>query len=390
MTPQDELRLSFYRKVKPLHAAHGIYLVQHVESGRLFVRKQLAHYDRRVYEVLQRGRFPGIPAIEEMIEADGVLILIEEYIPGQTLEQILNTRLFTETETVLIMRQLCAILQPLHGFTPPVIHRDIKASNVMLTESGQVYLIDFDAAKLYDPDKSRDTILIGTEQYAAPEQYGFGQSDCRTDIYAAGVLMCKMLTGKTLSEADYDGSLSDIIRLCTQMDPAHRFKTVEALTHALEQHDSAPVAAAPGGVAASEAAGGAQASGVTVPVNAAPQKKSFLRQIPGFKSGRSLPAIAAVIWYVIILVLTFTTEFRDKDGTLITGFEEGVYRLFALSLFLLETFYLGNAFGWRDRFPLKKRRGRNLIFGIIRVFLGALLIFGACLLIASILILLVE
>ena len=78
MTPEDELRLSFYEEVAPLNSRHGIDLVRHTGTGRIFVRKKLQHYDREVYDILRESKFSGIPVIEELIEQGDTLILIEE------------------------------------------------------------------------------------------------------------------------------------------------------------------------------------------------------------------------------------------------------------------------------------------------------------------------
>ncbi len=384
MSPENELHLSFYQEVTALQESHDIYLVKHVETGRLFVRKQLTHYDKKVYEALQQGHFNGIPVIQELIETDDALILIEEYISGQTIEEILQHRIFSEDEAVRTMTDLCRILRPLHMHIPQIIHRDIKASNVMISDQGQVFLIDFDASKFYDPSKSRDTVLIGTENYAAPEQYGFGQSDSRTDIYACGVLICKMLTGKTLGESQYDGPLAGIIRLCTQMDPDDRFKTVDALSTALSQYERPVISAVP-----------ATSDTSTVPTpHATPVRRSglqrFIRQLPGFQSGRPLPAVLGAIWYLFIISGLFFGTSHDKNGQPITGAQAWLMNIYVVALFMTETLYLGNAFGWRERFPFKKRRGRSLFLGAARIILGAALIFGAYLIVTTILSLIIE
>ena len=181
---------------------------------------------------------------------------------------------FTEEETIPIILSLCEVLRPLHAHDPEIIHRDIKTTNLILRDDGTLYLIDFDASKMFDPAKNRDTVLIGTEDYAAPEQYGFAQSDRRTDIYAIGVLMCKMLTGKTLSEADYSGPLTDIIQLCTQMDPRGRFNTVDALAYALKQLLDTPT------MPASKHLPDTYYDDQSV-------RKPFYKNIPGFGSGKS-------------------------------------------------------------------------------------------------------
>ena len=106
------------------------------------------------------------------------------------------------------MIRLCAklaeILIYLHSRTPPVIHRDIKPENVIITEEKEPVLIDFDIARTFKTAEETDTVFFGTKGYAPPEQYGFAQTDCRSDIYAFGVLLRFLLTtvyGKTARSA---------------------------------------------------------------------------------------------------------------------------------------------------------------------------------------------
>ena len=378
MTPEDELRLSFYEEVAPLNSRHGIDLVRHTGTDRIFVRKKLQHYDREVYDILRESKFSGIPVIEELIEQGDTLILIEEYISGSTLEQTLQEHgCFTEEETIPIILSLCEVLRPLHAHDPEIIHRDIKTTNLILRDDGTLYLIDFDASKMFDPAKNRDTVLIGTEDYAAPEQYGFAQSDRRTDIYAIGVLMCKMLTGKTLSEADYAGALAPIIQLCTQMDPKGRFNTVDALSYALKQLINTPTM--PAQKQSSETHSDDQSV-----------RHPIYKNIPGFGSGKVLPAVAAVIWYLVIIYNLIFTKNYDSKGNLMTGLEHWMRNIYFAAVCFFETFYLGNAFDWRDRFPFKTWKDKPLFFKVTRIVIGAVLIFGACLIVTSALLALLD
>lgn len=109
---------------------------------------------------------------------------------------------FCEKETIDIAMQICKILMELHGMNPPIIHRDIKPANVMIMPEGVVKLLDFSVAKAENITKKRDTVLLGTSGFAAPEQYGFSASTPQTDIYVMGVLMNLMLTRKMPSEGD--------------------------------------------------------------------------------------------------------------------------------------------------------------------------------------------
>ena len=125
--------------------------------------------------------------------------LVMEYIPGQTLEEYLQNS--TEkgycslADTLRIGIALCQILEYLHLCKPPLIFRDVKPANIMLTRSRRVYLIDFGIARAYAPGKAKDTTPLGSPGYAAPEQYGRAQSDQRTDVYGLGATLQTLLTG---------------------------------------------------------------------------------------------------------------------------------------------------------------------------------------------------
>ena len=101
--------------------------------------------------------------------------------------------------------------------SPPIIHRDITPFNILITSSLDVSLIDFNASKQFKKNKKKDTLLMGTQNYAAPEQFGFFQSDARTDIYALANLLNIMLTGFTPGAFLYQGTLSKVISKATSM-----------------------------------------------------------------------------------------------------------------------------------------------------------------------------
>ncbi len=234
MTLEESARLSYYREIAELNKQHGVIMVQHVGSKRVFVKKTLTTYDVGVFWYLQANPVPHTPRIYEAIEDDGKLIVIEEYIDGTSLASLLDTRgTLSEQETVYLAMQICSILSSFEHIDPPLVHRDIKPSNIMLSDTMEVTLLDMDAAKHQNNVEYQDTQLIGTFGYAAPEQYGFGSSDTRTDIYALGVLMNVMLTGKTQRESPAEGRLGQIITKCTQLDAKDRYQTAEELMAAL-------------------------------------------------------------------------------------------------------------------------------------------------------------
>lgn len=237
----SELRLSFYKDIAILNEAHGVYLVQHVESKNIFVRKSMRVYDRRVYAYLMRADIAGIPKIVELVEIDGTLHVIEEWIPGRSLREVLVEQgAFSEQTALDHLKTLCQILRSLHALSPPIVHRDIKPSNIILTPTGHPYLIDFNAAKEVSSRQARDTVLIGTCGYAAPEQYGFRASEPTADIYALGVLFNEMLTGGKPREISAGEPWGDVIARCVQMDPAARYPDADALLLALSEHHRPP------------------------------------------------------------------------------------------------------------------------------------------------------
>lgn len=150
MELQTRLRLSFYKEIAEIDTAHNIRLVQHTVTGKIFVKKALSIYDLQVFQYLMTQKIPGTPKIEELIEENTTLYVIEEYISGNSLEEILAKEgTFSEEKAADYILRICRILQPLHQQHPPMIHRDLKPSNLILTYDGRLILVDFNSAKTY-------------------------------------------------------------------------------------------------------------------------------------------------------------------------------------------------------------------------------------------------
>jgi len=154
---------------------------------------------RRLFEqearILAGLRHRNLPRVAGSFEQDGRSYLVMEFVAGESLQKRLkeaNAPLL-EDEVIAWAIQICDVLSYLHSQKPPVIFRDMKPSNIMVSPDGTVKLIDFGIARTYKAGKLRDTIAMGSENYAAPEQWGTAQTDARADIYGLGATMYHLL-----------------------------------------------------------------------------------------------------------------------------------------------------------------------------------------------------
>lgn len=159
------------------------------------------------------------------------MAVLEEYIQGDTLAFILDGPSLSADQVKDIAVQVCRALDVLHGLD--IVHRDIKPENILLRGSEAV-VIDFDASRISKPDNTSDTRIMGTTGYAAPEQYGFSQTDARADIYAMGVLMNEMLTKQHPATQLAEGPMRPIIERCIEVNVDKRFSSARELMAALE------------------------------------------------------------------------------------------------------------------------------------------------------------
>lgn len=231
LTDEDALSLSMYTDEQPINGRDDITIVRNMEDDRLYVRKFLRTYDLSVYEYLKDNPIAHMPRIYEIFEGDNNLIVIEEYIQGKTLQEILLQGSMDKETAVRIIRDICKIARNLHNPDKPIIHRDIKPSNVIVSSGGEIYLLDMNVAKWYKPDEVEDTRLLGTQYYAAPEQlgYGFSASTDKSDIYALGMLLNVLVTGKLPKEERAPHDIFAIVERCICLEPRERFSDDELI-----------------------------------------------------------------------------------------------------------------------------------------------------------------
>lgn len=186
-------------------------------------------------EILSQLRGEGIPALYRCFDYENCIFLFREYVEGQTLKEYTDGKgKLSEEQAAEIGIKLCNILSYLHSRRPSVIHRDIKAENIVITDDKRVYIVDFGTARDYSPMSSQDTYIMGTPATAPPEQFGFGQTDERSDIYSLGVLLHQLVTGKVnLKKGIVPGRIKKVIKRCTDFSPDARYKGAADLKKAL-------------------------------------------------------------------------------------------------------------------------------------------------------------
>ncbi|MBS7526924.1 protein kinase [Fusibacter paucivorans] len=204
------------------------YLIVHKVLKTKYVLK-IYHsiYQAKEYEFLSKLDHPGIPKIIDIETDHDRTIIIEEFINGKTLNTYISEdEHFTEKKLLDLFLKTCRVLSYIHAQIPAIIHKDIKPENIMVNDNGDVKLIDFGSARQFNENKSSDTMLLGTHGYAAPEQYGFKQTDQRTDIYSLGITMNEVINQ---SQMTVGKPLKKIILKCIEVDPDQRFQSVDEI-----------------------------------------------------------------------------------------------------------------------------------------------------------------
>ncbi len=192
--------------------------------------KRLCGAGSDIYRLLCCTQNEHIPQIYSYEQQGEELVLAEEYIDGENLEEYWKNNRLSDKEKMELALQLCDAVKVLHSMNPPIIHRDIKPSNILITGKGVLKLIDFDASRQYKKENTGDTRLLGTAEYAPPEQFGYSQTDARSDIYSMGVVFHEMCLTENKKLAEQWEKLSE---KCTSFDPKNRYQSVEEVAEAI-------------------------------------------------------------------------------------------------------------------------------------------------------------
>lgn len=222
-----------FLKVLKHTAGNKISLYEHTATQKKLIVIRSKNFNDDVYRALQGHKFPNLPQIYEICVTEQGLLILEEYIEGQPLAALLKEGSLPPNRAVRYACALCDALEVLHSRN--LVHRDVKPSNILITPSDTAVLLDFNIARTITEFEEHDTHPLGTVGYAAPEQFGFAQSGKTTDIYALGVCLNVMLTGKHPSIATPKGGLQKIISKATTVQISGRYQDVGAMKKALRR-----------------------------------------------------------------------------------------------------------------------------------------------------------
>lgn len=311
-----------------------LVLVRNRIDRLLYLKREIPSYNKQVYHQLAKAHIRYTPEIFHVQEIDNKIVVIEEYINSSTLEEYILNNKINKQEALKIFKQLCNIVKQLHDLTPPLIHRDIKPSNIFY-DGSKVYLFDFDISRNYQNNQSKDTYILGSVGYAAPEQFGFSQTSQQSDIYALGVLLNFILTKKLPNERLYDGYESKVIHKAINIDPKQRYENVSMMLKELNLEDNDD------------------------------KLRYYLINIPGFRNNSLIKKILAFAGYTLIFSLCMVSE-MTIDNVLLTGLDLWINRILVFFIIMTTILFAGNYLEiWEQCFFAKSKLKIIRIMGII-------------------------
>ncbi len=231
-----------------------VWLANLKDSDTIVVVKEISNANIDVLNSVASIKNIHIPNILSYETDDDITTIVEEYISGMPLDSYIKDKQLSEPEIINLISQICDGIKTLHMQNPPIIHKDLKPSNILVSTDGIVKIIDFDAARKYSNGADTDTCHLGTSGFASPEHYGYSQTDARSDIYSIGAVMYELFSGrqlpKNLSELNLNADelcnsvhksskkLIHIIEKCTMFNPSARYQNIDELKRALTNYNN--------------------------------------------------------------------------------------------------------------------------------------------------------
>lgn len=208
-------------------------LVRQKATGRKALAKcytrESIRYDAGGETLLKAIENEAIPHYIGEYKNEGYRCVLREYMEGLSLDEYVRENPLTEDALIRLASGLVGAMKVLHSAKPAIIHRDIKPENIIIREDGGIALIDFGISRVFKKGADSDTVFSGTEDFAPPEQYGFMQTDIRSDIYSFGVVLSWLLTGRAKPILQPRSRLERIAAKCCAFTPEERYQNDDAL-----------------------------------------------------------------------------------------------------------------------------------------------------------------
>ena len=303
------------------------------KSGIKYILKRIDFSDIDIIKALINIKNPNIVQFIELTAINNNYYCVEEFVDGITLEDYVKRfGAVNDERGKMIVYEICIGLRDIHNLG--IVHRDINPSNIMIDKYGHIKIIDFGISRFCKESNVADTQILGTQGYAAPEQYGFSQTSRKADIYSLGVLINYIKTLTLPNQVKADGLLGEIAEKCTQIDEKNRYNNVDEIITAIKTGKA--------------------------------DKKHISLLLPGFRSGVKYKMILSSIYYVFT-VLIFFAFLLDPDEN-----NNVFFAMLDLFLLIIPVFIFSDYLGWSEKLNISKKHSRRFIcylFGIIYVIL---------------------
>lgn len=364
-------------------------LMRNVDTGQLVVKKIMHKAAFDIYKGLKEIKNKNLVRVYECFIQGDECVAIEDYVNGKRFDDYYQGNRLTLQEAVTRAEELCNGLKAIHE--KGIVHRDIQPKNIIISNEGTLKIIDFDISRKENHEKSKDTELLGTVGYAAPEQYGFSQTSNRSDIYSVGVVLKEFFENQGLLSNEY---LEEIVNKCMEIDPKNRFSDVNELMVELskvaemdESHNESDKIMPKTLDTSPKKPEKGQKTGKNSTKNT-PQKelppitfKYLLDTIPGFRRRKIVPMIISTIVYVWLIYI-YATVALDYKGMNIP--RSILVTIVAEATVIIPYIYLTNIADIASRLPRKIFRSKRheicyricmaiFLFLILALILGFLL-----------------
>lgn len=364
-------------------------LMRNVDTGQLVVKKIMHKAAFDIYKGLKEIKNKNLVRVYECFIQGDECVAIEDYVNGKRFDDYYQGNRLTLQEAVTRAEELCNGLKAIHE--KGIVHRDIQPKNIIISNEGTLKIIDFDISRKENHEKSKDTELLGTVGYAAPEQYGFSQTSNRSDIYSVGVVLKEFFENQGLLSNEY---LEEIVNKCMEIDPKNRFSDVNELMVELskvaemdESHNESDKIMPKTLDTSPKKPEKGQKTGKNSTKNTPPKElppitfKYLLDTIPGFRRRKIVPMIISTIVYVWLIYI-YATVALDYKGMNIP--RSILVTIVAEATVIIPYIYLTNIADIASRLPRKTFRSKRheicyricmaiFLFLILALILGFLL-----------------